>query len=271
MICNAVRVVSDERRVWVESPLSIAAYGRWEQTLEVGDVRREDQMIAIGLEYLESRNTPRDSVSVKAALRNPAFGVGDTVEVNGEILRCVGMTPKLEKHGWVWAPEFSTLRQEAQIRRDRVVDQLIGAAGGGSSAAAVQLRRKSSPVPEGKLPPKGSHTWGYNTLIELDEEPWQAWEVEDFCRLYEFVFQGDITETAGGPVVTTGNSTAIFSVNGVIWPGIVGITLGPSDTKVKGDLFGYSVLRPGDEVRVWTTARGGHVNGSVELRYTDPI
>ncbi len=271
MICNAVRVKSDKRRIWVTSPLSIAAYDRWEQTLEVGDVRDRAQMVAIGVEHLASRDTPRDSITTAATIRNLTFGVGDTVEVAGETLRCVGLVPKLGRFGWEWTPQWSTLSEETKIRRDRVLDQLIGQAGGGSGAAEVSLRAPSSPVPEGRLAPKGEHTWGFNKLIDLDEQPWQAWDVQDFGRLYEFRLEADITETVGGPVVTTGTTSAIFSVNGVVYPGLFPISLGPADTEVSVGLNAYSLVRPGDKVRCWMTARGGHVNGSVVLRYTDPI
>jgi hypothetical protein len=275
VIVNAVRCVAENRRRWVTDASSIAAYGRREAVLQVGNVRSDAVLTSIGEAFLAARSQPSESVVVDAVADGLTFRVGDTLSVAGESMRCVGLTRQLGEDGeWRTVPEFSTLAEQRRLRADRVVNRMVELNGGGSALTAPVRGESRTKVPTGRLREIESHRWSWYELEDvIEDRPWQTYVADRFMRLYEFRVDADWFEVVDDvpEPVATGNTVISFLVNGVEYDPSPAIVLGMTDGSGSADLWGNSQVVPGDRIQPVLRDNGGHINGSVSIRASEPV
>jgi hypothetical protein len=272
-IVNAVRIATDKKRRWVLDASSIATYGRWEGVLEAADAGDDNYNIdRIGGSHLATRSTPASSIVVQAVPDGLTFSIGDFVEVDGEQLRCVGITRRLNANGdWDLIPEFETLDELARKDAGRVADRLIRRLGEGSPIAApVRDGSTRSSVQKGRIGDFGSEVWSWTDLADIEPGDWQVWNVDSPCRITDFRVDADYFEVVDDEAEQVAYDTTrlTFTVNGSPYDPQPTLELGITESEDEVPIWGSAVLRKGDKIRIRLLADGGHINGSVRILYT---
>lgn len=270
-LVNAVRVVTSKRRRWVEDAASIATYGRLEAVLSVGELQHDtnDAVDAIGAAYLEAHASPLESVvaDVDGAV---GLDVGDTATVAGETLRVVGLTKSVEPDGtFRVVPEWSSLLQEAQFDRERVVERMIARYGGGFAAAAT-LFGGIEKLEGGRIGEIDGMRWSSQSLLDLEDEPWPVWKVEKPGRMYEFTINGLSYDDEEMEQIAFADTIIGLSVNGTLITPFFA-TLGEMEDEASFPLYGYAFLYQDDEVWPVVGQDGGHENVSITVRSCERV
>jgi hypothetical protein len=279
-LVNAVRVVSDDRRVWVENSSSISQFGRHEGVLEAGGPLSIAESQVIGTSYLLARAFPA-AITVAEARGDMGdirsnFTIGDTIEVNGTNRRCKGITRSLAEDGtWRLVPEFDATDRASLDVAQRQLRRLTSGLG---SAAAVPIKGTGrTAVKVGKIGSIGEQRWSWTDLEDLEDDPWQPLVIGTFCSIVEFRVDCDFEEEVDGVMeqVATGTTGFTFSINGVTFTPQPTLLVGPGQGSASIPLWPVGLVgsKPGDVVRPRLLklpnqpAGGGHINGSLTVRW----
>jgi hypothetical protein len=274
-IVNAVRITSNKARQWVVDTGSIATHGRWEGVLEAGEA--DDFWIRqrIGQAHLASRAQPSRSIVAEVVPDGLTFSIGDFVSVAGEPRRVVGITRRLNANGdWDLIPEFETIDQLNRKSGDAAVSRLTRTSGS-PVAAPVRDGSSRSTVETGRISDLQSQRWSWTDLADIEPGDWQVWSVDRPCRITDFAVECDTFETVDGvqeKVTIPGQFTSMtFTVNGQLLEIPPIINLNHLQGSQQLPVFAALKLRRNDRVRIRLISDGGHINGSVTLRWTDIV
>jgi hypothetical protein len=286
-IVNAVLLTSSKVAPrWVTDASSIAAWGRLEGTLAVGDVDDPALIDEIGAEWLSVRSQPMLShVYVTADTPGQGAGVdyreGDTL--TDPALRVVEIDFSHADDGrFVGKPTLSTKLQEAARRNEARIERLI-AEGGGASPVSESVADTGSGIEAGKLGARQLASWTWTTEDDLyalttddpdDEETWQAYVVDEPVRLTEMILECNHLDGDGFPVAT-GPTRFRLMINGaaVVGPGpsFYDVVVGSTEDRDSVSIFGTTFVRKGDRVAVRKISAGDHVNGSVQINASEVV
>jgi len=279
-------VVSDEfynraSGVWREgvrvrqNATSIAAHGVRPKSFDLGTVSNRRAVDQILDAYLDAYSEPVESLVVSAIAIDGArlgidYGTGDTIDVDGETLRCVGATWKLETgaaEGEVGdEPEFQSTLDVRQQERLRAVERMVARF---DAPATASILDQGTSIPFGRIgTTRESYSWSGDIEETLDtddpDNPWQPFRVDRTQRIYGFR-----AEIPAEYVPDATDDTVIqLLVNG---SAIATLTLEVADAAAEVDLPPDTVVLPKDLISVRCTSAGGHVDGSIDILMADPV
>lgn len=226
----------------------------------LGDVFTASAAAGIGTSLLTGLGEPRRTVAAvidpPAATAQPGrdWDAGSWVEVDGEVVRCVGLTASEDENGMVlWAPEFATLAEDREDRLARIARRMTpGALSGRSSLVAPAAIVQPEAV---ELRPERL-TWSWSgTAADVAGASIKSLPIDRLGRITAAEVLVDAAPGSGGA------STVTVSVDGV-----------PAQTVVLAEGAVREVVRfvapvaPPNVVSV--SASGGlHESGTVTLTF----
>lgn len=271
-ITNAVLGVWSEGVRWRTSSASISANGRRTGTLVAGQVGNRRALDQILDAYLDAYAYPFEAVACEVvptagAVAGVDFGVGDTVTLDGDTVRCVGLTWRLEADASLQArPEFDTILAVRQQESIRTVERLTEAFDAPATAGIIDrdLLLNTGMVGTDTV------TWSWSGPIDDARDPdnptnpWQPVRLDKSQRIYRF----EVEVPAENLAAFTGTTTIVLLKNG---SSISTLNLGDTDTYVGTDVSVTQVILPKDLLEVQCTAVGGHIDGSIRVLTADPV
>lgn len=274
---NKVQGIWSDGVRWAEHAASIAELEEVRSTsLQLGSVTRPQAVDTILAAYLETHAYPvRSLVSELRDLPGKEagvdYGVGDTVEVLGEPVRCTGITWQVHPltGDLIPTPEWETAASVRRRERERALERLI--AGFDGPAAAPLL--SSSPLIVSGVPQTQELTWSWSddieeALNEIDpEKPWQLKRVEKPMRVYAVeleIDEGDLPDAWGFTEIQVLR-------NGVEMSPFYRVALSTTKAYDRSWMSPYHVIMPSDTVTVRCSMAGGHVDGRVTLYLAEPV
>lgn len=269
-ITNAVQVVWAEGVFWRTDNASITAYGRRARALTLGNITNITAARAIADQYLAAYSTPMGSYVAQIAPTTGHIGgvnyrVGDTVNLSGDAVRTLGLTYELLGDGGLLpVPEFETQLSARQRERQRAIDRLVAKF---EQAATASILAPDSRVTEGVVSTE-SITWSWSGPLEDledQETPWQPYRVARTMRI--FAFDVEVNEAPG----TGGPSTIELMKNGSVINGLYNLNLEAGDAYKFTNIWGYETVSPSDRINVRSTFAGKHTDGTVTVRFADPV
>jgi hypothetical protein len=260
---------------------SITANGRKSYTLQLPNVVSGSQSSRIIDTYLSAFSTPLRSVTVESARSLGAvagvnFKVADAITVDGETLKCVGVTWVLAPDGQLDSrPEFETFEAVRQKERQRAIARLIAKFDQPATAQALDL---GTQIPSGRVRIT-SHTWSWSGDVEVllpGADPTdpaslgQPWRPDRTMRLYELEVEVNSLADA------TGTSTFEFNRNGSLpsspfsW-GLFNLSLTTTVARASVGVSGFTTVTPNARYSPRCVAAGNHVSGRYTARFADPV
>lgn len=271
-IVNAVLGVWEQGVRWRTRAFSIAANGRRTGSLVVGQVGNRRALDQILDAYLDAYAVPVTSIVAEVvpstgAVAGVNYKVGDTVTLDGDAVRCVGLTWSLEDDGTLLArPEFDT---PLAIRRDERLATIERLTGAFDAPATASIIDRDLLLNTGLVNTQ-TQTWSWSGPIDdaLDTEdsdaPWQPVRLDRAQRIYRF----EVECPAEFVARFTGTTTVSLMVNGTV---LHTLSLDDNDTYASVDASVTSVVLPQDLVSVKCTATGGHIDGAIRVLFADPV
>lgn len=197
------------------------------------------------------------------------FGVGDTISVAGEQLRCVDIRKQLDVSTGDWLPPqpvFSTPTNIRLLQADRAFDRLIALQAGGAPDASVHP--SALVLPMEPMQSQRVITWSWydsadpgSREVLNDNTRWHTERVNEAARVTAITVTAD---WAGA----TGNTILELHRNGSLWNGLFNVTLpatsGGFDWRIVW-MWGYQTLDEGDEVSIRVSSNGQHRQGAYKL------
>jgi hypothetical protein len=257
---------------WRTSSASISANGRRTGTLVAGQVGNRRALDQILDAYLDAYAYPFEAVACEVvpttgAVAGVDFGVGDTVTLDGDTVRCVGLTWRLEADGSLQArPEFDTILAVRQQESIRTVERLTEAFDAPATAGIIDrdLLINSGVVGTETV----TYSWSGDIEEALDpddpDNPWQPTRLESARRIYRF----EVEVPAENLLDFFGDTTVKLVKNG---SDIATLTLTDTDTYASIDMAVSQVVLPDDLLTVRCTEGGGHIDGAVRIQLADPV
>jgi hypothetical protein len=271
-IVNAVLGVWEQGTRWRVRGASVTANGRRAATLQAGNVGNRRSLDQILDAYLDAYAEPgvqivAQVVPTAGAVAGIDYRVGDTVTLDGETVRCVGLTWTLEPDGSLLAtPEFDTPFGVRQQEKLRAVERLTDAFDAPATASIIDRDALLNTGIVGTT--RESYSWSGDIEETLDtddpDNPWQPFRVDRTQRIYGFR-----AEIPAEYVPDATDDTVIqLLVNG---SAIATLTLEVADAAAEVDLPPDTVVLPKDLISVRCTSAGGHVDGSIDILMADPV
>ena len=198
------------------------------------------------------------------------YRVGDSFEVLGVPVRCVGLTWTVGDDGeLVPHPEFETIA--GQRRRDvlRSIDRMTSQFDSPASASILS----SKPLLVSGNPTTHEWTWSWSgdidDLLEEDdpEKPRQPKTPAVTSRLWKFEIKVNPDDLADAWGVTK----VFIAKNGSILNPLFFVTLDTVTAVHEERLFAYETAFNGDDFSIIVDEFGGHVDGTVTLSYCDAV
>jgi hypothetical protein len=269
-LVNAVQVIWSEGAFWRTNSSSISTYGRRAQALTLANITNVRSARAIADQYLAAYSMPLTTyvaqvVPVAGSRGGVDYLTGDTVTLAGEVVRCLGLTFELLPDGGLLAvPEFESQLTARQRERQRAIDRLVAKFDQAATAAILAPEPKiSSGVATTEV-----ITWSWSGAldnIEDQESPWQPYRVSRVMRI--FGISVEVNEAPG----TGGASTFELLKNGTTINPLYNLALENDDKEASKDIWGYETVSPADRINIRSPFAGKHTNGTVTLRFADPV
>ncbi len=272
-LCNAVRIdLDDGQQVWVTDDASIDTYGREEEIYSARGAVNAAKAQEIGATYLAGRKAPLVSTEVspsRGAVAGVDYDEGDTVDVDGEVQRCVGIDRKLNTTNGLWLPRkpsFTSLVDESKQRADRAIERLISEQGGGAvSATAAPSKLDIDLGPVRKIE---TLKWAWydsadsgDRVVLDDVSTWHDEQITQVCRM------GSILCTVDYDGATGWSHFELFK-NGSEWNPLFEIVMDATPPLIPFAyvrVYGYEFLFPGDVLTWRCTVNGQHRQGALSI------
>lgn len=260
----------------ISNTVSVIANGRRETTLELGQVTERDTVDRICNAYLDAWSVPVRSVVVKHVPTDGVragvdFGVGDTITVDGEQLRCVGIAWELDDSGELRpVGEFDTALALRRAEKLRAVDAMVARF---DSPATAQITDWGTNIASGKVQ---TQTVNWSWSGDIDEAlsdrsdpdaPWQPAEVGRVMRICSFevgINPADLPDAFD-------DSTFTLNKNETLIDGLLNLKLDTTTWAAKKQVSAWTVVRPTDTFHPACIEAGGHVDGTVTVRLADAV
>lgn len=272
---NAVEVIWADDIEWRQHNGSISTHGRHEGTLTLGAVKSLAAARKIADDYLAVNAFPVESyvgsvLDQSNVVAGVDYSVGDTQTVDGQTLRCSGLTWNVARNGD--AVPYVEWESPVAIRRrqlERAVERSIQAFDEPASAPLLSMNRM---IIAGK-PSTEAWSWSWSddiedALNEVDpEKPWQVKRVEKLRRLSIFEIEIDPADLPDA----WGDTTVTIMKNGVELNVLYRLKLNTLVAHSWLPIWGYEVVRPDDRLQVACLESGGHVDGRITLTAADAL
>lgn len=278
-ICNSVQGVwaDGSRRVARTPHPTLGVKSRSQQLGSFTDPAAVDAWLEL---YLDAWEEPapsivgdvRDLVGAEAGVD---YLTGDTLELNGVSVLCVGITWTVDRTGeLVPHPEFDSLvglrRREMTRSLDRMASQFA------SPASASLLT--SQPLLLSGHPATQEWTWSWaddieGALNEVDpEKPWQVKRAERTQRIYKIAIEIDPADLPDA----FGDTKVRFLKNGTTINSLYDVTLTTAIARAETLVWGYETILSTDRIQpqvldVGGSVGGGHVDGTITMGLADPV
>lgn len=274
-VTNAALGIYADGIRWRTDNSSIGDLGRNEGSLTLGTVTDAASADKILDTHLAANSRPVESVvgeviDVANAVAGIDFKVGDSVSVNGNVQRVVGMSWDVHRNGdLIPYPEFEA---PAAVRRrefERSVERQISSF---DSPATASLLTMDPLVVKGR---PSYETWNWtwsddieDALNEIDpEKPWQVKSPKTVMRLAWFQIQCDPDDLPDA----WGTTKVTIMKNGVELNPLYRRGLNTLVDLQWTAIWGYEIIYPGDRIQVACLESGGHVDGTIELIVAEAV
>lgn len=251
--------------------------GSWrrESFLPVGAVGNIPTVDAIAAEYFTTRTAPMESNKVTVEptgtgdVPGDDYDVGDTLDdpfsTPARVVSITYSLDELAEGGLDRAPELRTRAEDRAVRSGLALNYMIDAAGGRSGGGAPPVSTGTD-IQTGPLGLHPGQSWSWNKGSPADmEEPWQVWEADRPCRLYEWSVTCDASNA-------TGITRFALQLQGVdVLGGLFQLVLGPTDTYASQGVWGPARVRFGEHLGPRCSDYGGHTNGTLTMRLCDVV
>jgi len=271
-ITNAVLGVWQKGVRWRTRSSSITAYGRRAGSLEVGQVGNRRALDQILDAYLDAHAEPAEQIVARVIPTTGAragvnYKVGDTVSLEGDTVRDVGLEWTLQPDGDLLAtPEFDSVFGVRQRERLRTVDRLIQAF---DAPATSSILDRDALLNSGVVDAETKEvSWAGRIEESLDDEdpdnPWQPIRLDKARRIYQF--EVEIPAVYASKAV--GTTTVQLLKNGSV---LHTLSMGAGVTYAGTDVSVSTVILPKDLLSVRCTATGSHIDGAIRILLADPV
>lgn len=271
-VVTAVQGVWSDGVTWVERD-DHPTLGRCEASLQLGSVTSVEAATAILNAHLDANATPSRSIvgefeDVTGAVAGVDYQVGDTVTLNGESVRCVGMTWTVSRAGdLVPHPEFDTVSNVRRREFLRSIDRMTAKYDSPASAPILS----SKPLLVSGHPSTGEWSWSWGNIDDLedDERDGQIKRPDTVKRLWRVSVEikpEDLPDAYG-------DTTIELLKNGAVLNSLYDVTIDTVTARAEMWIWAYEVITPGDRISVRGKAGewGGHEDGVVTVSYCDPV
>lgn len=270
----ALGVYADGYR-WRTDATAISNYGRKESAVTLGSVTSAAAVDQILDDYLAANKDPVSSFAAKVtdvanAVAGVDYRVGDTVSVDGETLRCVGLSWQVHRNGdLIPYPEFESPVLVRRRELERSIDRQVSSFSSAASAPLLSMR----PLIISGRPSYETWNWSWSddiedALNEVDpEKPWQVRQAKKTMRLASFKIQCDPDDLADA----WGDTTVTIVVNGTELHPLFRVKLTTLIAEASIQIWGYTTISSDDRVQVQCLESGGHVDGTIELIVADAL
>lgn len=269
---NAVSLVWQEGVETRTDATSISANGRRETSLRVPNVTNLRAVREIGDRFLDAWATPVESIVADVVpTTSNVLGVdaelGDTLTLDGDTVRVVGLTWTLEEDGTLRAkPELETLSALRQRQQQETLERLIA---GFESPSTAPLLGRDLRITNGRVR-SYEQTWSaagnINDVLPTDPDgPWQPWRPESNMRL------SGLRLEAGDSTTATGNTVATIFKNGGELNTLYRATITTSDGLDETHISAGEVITPSDKISVGIITAGGHSEVTATVLLAEPV
>lgn len=230
--------------------------------------------------YLDAWESPAPSIvgdirDLTGAEAGVDYKVGDTLELNGVDVLCVGITWTVDRSGeLVPHPEFDSLVGLRRRELTRSLDRMTSTFASPASASLLS----SQPILLSGHPATQEWTWSWaddieGALNEVDpEKPWQVKRAERTQRIYKIAIEIDAADLPDA----FGDTKVRFLKNGTTINSLYDVTLTTAVARAETLVWGYEVITAADAIQpqvldVGGSVGGGHVDGTITMGLADPV
>lgn len=256
---------------------SVGDIGRLPATLEVGEVDELPQVNRLGDAFVEVHKSPNqswlvDMIETPGAVPGDDFDIGDWLTVlDGEDpFRVMAIRWSLRDDGTLRPIlQVSSLFEAKALNRQRVQERQVQLAGQGFGASSPIIDTGSK-IPTGEIGNAPDIVFSWSSDDVEEDDVWPMDQPKEFCRLYEVVALADWVDPESEEKLTHGPTVLQVLDRGSPISGLSAITIPEESSGVTVQTW-FTHIGPSSRLRLKLVSWGGHENGSVKLKCSEPV